>query len=252
MEVYLNYGIKYVGHKKIIKSMKRILLTFNSSNYKRGNKKLFDGTFSKYFDEIINYDENDLDSYILNIVKEIFELTQWNRGFGYWIWKPYIISQELKKLKSGDILFYLDSHFNFNDESLIEQITEDLKKDKNGLFWGNDASSNDIEWTTPYLVNAVETELNYKFSYDELMQEHGDAGLLFIKKNRFTVNFFKKWFDIMIKHKLEISDHYNSKAHELNNNFKENRHDQSVFNLMVKYYKLISPRYILYWQWGSE
>ena len=232
--------------------MKKILLTFNSSNYDRGNIKLFNGTFSKYFDTIINYTENDLDDYIANIVNEMITLSGWQRGYGYWIWKPYIISQELKKLESNDILFYLDSHFNFNDESLIEQIIKDLSKDKYGLFWGREARSNDIEWTTPYLVNAVETELNYKFSNDELMKEHGDAGLLFIRKNKFTVDFFEKWFDIMIKHKLELTDYYNAAAYELNNNFIENRHDQSVFNLMVKYYKLQSPEYIRYWEWGSE
>lgn len=31
------------------------------------------------------------------------------RGFGYWIWKPYIINQELSELENEDILVYIDS-----------------------------------------------------------------------------------------------------------------------------------------------
>jgi hypothetical protein len=31
------------------------------------------------------------------------------RGFGYWIWKPYIIDKELSALKPKDVLIYIDS-----------------------------------------------------------------------------------------------------------------------------------------------
>ena len=30
------------------------------------------------------------------------------KGYGYWLWKPYIIKKTLEKMKKGDILLYLD------------------------------------------------------------------------------------------------------------------------------------------------
>jgi len=31
------------------------------------------------------------------------------RGYGYWLWKPYIIKKNMERMKNGDILLYLDS-----------------------------------------------------------------------------------------------------------------------------------------------
>mgnify|MGYP000615107427 FL=1 len=28
------------------------------------------------------------------------------RGFGYWIWKPYLIMKQIDKMEDGDIFFY--------------------------------------------------------------------------------------------------------------------------------------------------
>ena len=30
------------------------------------------------------------------------------KGYGYWIWKPYIIKEALSKIKEGEILLYVD------------------------------------------------------------------------------------------------------------------------------------------------
>lgn len=43
-----------------------------------------------------------------------------SRGFGYWVWKPYIILETMKKLNYGDILLYVDigCHLVKNDKSM--------------------------------------------------------------------------------------------------------------------------------------
>ncbi len=60
------------------------------------------------FDEIIGLTEKDLQN------DENFWLKHNNfiesnlKGYGYWIWKPYIIMKTLEKMNNNDILLYLD------------------------------------------------------------------------------------------------------------------------------------------------
>ena len=43
--------------------------------------------------------------FFYNYDKEIFK----EQGFGYWIWKPYIVYEKLKELNKNDILIYMDA-----------------------------------------------------------------------------------------------------------------------------------------------
>lgn len=40
------------------------------------------------------------------------------RGYGYWLWKPYIILKQLELLNDGDILFYADCGCELNIRGL--------------------------------------------------------------------------------------------------------------------------------------
>jgi hypothetical protein len=40
-------------------------------------------------------------------------ILQQKRGAGYWLWKPYIIFQELYLARDGDIILYSDASVNF-------------------------------------------------------------------------------------------------------------------------------------------
>lgn len=60
------------------------------------------------FTEIKGYTAEHLqgDEYFLN--KHGNFINNNRRGFGYWIWKPYIIEQQMNKMEDGDVLFYID------------------------------------------------------------------------------------------------------------------------------------------------
>ena len=47
------------------------------------------------------------------------------RGFGYWIWKPYLIMKQIDKMEDGDVLFYSDCGCELgieNKDKLLECI----------------------------------------------------------------------------------------------------------------------------------
>ena len=84
-------------------------LTFASSNLaptlKRIGKEAED---SGFFDKIYLYDEHKLDKTFRKAHKQYFRENP--RGYGYWIWKPYLILKTLKeKMADGDILVFLDA-----------------------------------------------------------------------------------------------------------------------------------------------
>ena len=59
------------------------------------------------FDFIFAYTDKDIIS--TEFYKENKEILSLNRGAGYWLWKPYLILETLKKMNDGDVLLYLDS-----------------------------------------------------------------------------------------------------------------------------------------------
>ena len=186
--------------------------------------------------------ENDLDDYIKPIVKHIIDNYGRNggwigRGYGYWIWKPYLILKELKSLNEGDILAYFDIHIHFDKiKYQYDEILNVLENDEHHMIIAK-GYFNDFMFTTTYLKNIVEKELNYKFTEDQLLEFQREAGIIFVKKCDFTIKFFEQYFNIMANHIDAITDDHNQDI-DNHSTFIENRHDQSVCTLLAKYYNI--------------
>ena len=74
------------------------------------------------------------DEYFFN--KHVSFINNNRRGFGYWIWKPYIIKQWMDKMEDGDVLFYIDVGCELgieNRDKLIECIDDEYKMKYNNL-----------------------------------------------------------------------------------------------------------------------
>lgn len=224
--------------------MKKLLL-FLTSNYSidRINNDLIKNKYN-LFDEVKLMNENDLDNYIKPIVESNIE-KYGLRGYGYWIWKPYIILQELNKLQEDDILVHLDIHCHLN---IIKDKFNDIINELNdqSIILGN-CGFNDYIYTTTKLRKYIERYLNYKFTKDELNKCQYESGIQFIRNTKFSRNFIKTWFDLMLNGLDYVSDMYNNDKSN-HKTFVENRHDQSVISLLYKYNKL---KYIDYLGWGN-
>jgi hypothetical protein len=226
--------------------MKKELILFCTSNYKNINKDLIDNKYD-LFDEVKLLTENDLDDYIKPIVEDNRQKyghdgNGWpDRGYGYWIWKPYIILQELNKLNEGDILVHLDMHCHLN---VIKNYFNDIINELNNqsIILGN-VGFNDLMYTTTKLRKHVEKKLNHIFTDKQLNDVQYESGIQFIKNTEFSRNFIKTWFDLMLSGLDYVSDIYNN-DNENHETFIENRHDQSVISLLYKYYNLKCFKYL--------
>jgi len=218
--------------------MKKLVL-FVSTNFDRSrvNNNFFNGTYNHLFDEIKIYNENDLPDNIKENINNIME-KYGKRGYGFWVWKTYILSHELEQLNDNDILVHLDSHcFLENIEPKLDEYFELLQTMEKPLLVGWCWDANDLMFNTKKLIAYVGKQLNYKFSREELKQKQAEGGILFMRKNKFIVDFINLW-DKLLNDGIEyVSDNYNTKKYTYKE-FQDHRHDQALLSLLCKYYKI--------------
>ena len=153
------------------------------------------------------------------------------RGYGYWIWKPYIIKKTLEQMEDGDVLLYLDCgcEIDYRKQNIFNYYFELVKTE---CIIGTHIC-NDREWTKMDLILQLDM-LNDDYLNSE---QHQTGALLFLAcdKTRFIAN---EWY------KLGNSDYHNiDDTPSINKNidcFIEHRHDQSTFSLLTKKYNIYS------------
>ena len=126
--------------------MKKELLLFCTSNYFRVNNDLIHNKYN-LFDKVKLLSEYDLDDNIKNIINTIIN-KYGIRGYGYWIWKPYLILQELNNLRLKPT--------GVQNQFKVERISRSLEKDRfSALEYGlyrikfyEDSTRNKITSTT--------------------------------------------------------------------------------------------------------
>lgn len=100
--------------------MSNVLICFGGAAYDRVIEKtgsfLFDRkTYNRFVDELKVYDDRwllDSDFYRLNKAwwdKPDTKYNLPNRGFGWFIWKPYVIMNALASCQPGDVVLYIDA-----------------------------------------------------------------------------------------------------------------------------------------------
>jgi hypothetical protein len=175
------------------------------------------------FEHVHTYNENDLS---IDFLKEHNNFIQKNkRGYGYWIWKPQVIIQTLEKMKEGDILVYSDAGCSINKQNM-HKLKEYVKVVNIHELVGFNNGANESSWCKMDLLIL----LNRKPETQVV------ATSFIAKKSTETVEFFKKWLHICSVENYRYLD--DSKSIEPNSpDFKEHRHDQSIFSLLFKNFK---------------
>ena len=86
----------------------RIFITFGDNKFKKARK--FSAKMAKLrggFDKVIEYTPEDIDPAFKREHEDIFSI---KRGYGLWLWKPYIIWKTLNEVANeGDLVFYADA-----------------------------------------------------------------------------------------------------------------------------------------------
>jgi len=228
---------------------KIILLSFASDDLKKSIYRFKkQAKETNFYDEIRVMSFTDLDTNFKKVLKKLVSKGK-KKGFGYFMWKPYLVKKILEEINYGDVINYMDIGFH-----LIKENKKRFKDYLNYIY-----EKNNWILTFQYHNKIGEKIDNISFpSRKEREYSKGDlldffgfynkslitetpqymAGCFFIKKSKNSISFINEWLDIFYQ-RFDLVDDTESKLKNLNG-FIENRHDQSVFSLLCKKYNLDS------------
>lgn len=206
------------------------------------------GGGSKRYNDAANRFKVQLEN--LEIFDEIFAFTELNlkkredfwkkngnfieknkRGYGYWIWKPYLIMQQLECMKDDDILFYADSGCEVDcskKDKFIELKNYFMKEDCNPILSRKQfgfKEENYCKMDTFKALDCCDSSIMKTPQYQ--------ATFLAFKNTKKVRNFVKKWYESCIMEDYHLLDDTPSKLNNVHS-FKEHRHDQSLFSILYK------------------
>lgn len=208
-------------------------ITFSShDNYIKAGERLIDQAKNlKIFDQVKLFTLEDLkkDNLFWNKHKDFILSNQ--KGFGYWIWKPYIIKKLLDKINNNDILLYLDSgcEIDCKEKEYFEYCLNCVNKD---LIVGTLGKTIVEESCKMDLL--LYLDMNQEKYLKSKMHQAGANLILACKETRKLVD---EWFKLCENYNL-IND--SPSINKNINEFKEHRHDQSIYCLLTKKYNLYS------------
>lgn len=206
------------------------LLTYSDSNYEALQATLSgNAIFSGAFDFVISKNRNQLEE--TDFYRENKEILDQKRGAGYWLWKPYFILEELKKMPPNDILMYIDCGDELQDLSQLraflfskmENLDMLLTKGafKNGIYTKRDC----------FVLMGCDNQAYY----DEIQME---AGILVFKNTAQTQEIVQKWLTYCKN--IFISTDIPNVGTENLPGFIDHRHDQSVLTNLSIIFNLYS------------
>lgn len=203
--------------------------SFGDSRYAGSRERLQEQVADfDLFDSIHFYNEYDLPTSFWDDFQEYLSADV--RGFGYWVWKPFIILDTLAGMDDGDVLLYVDMgcHLNSRGKERLLAYWKEVKLNESGFLVSQlEPERKECFWTKGDLLDYFRIR-----GKEEMYSPQYQSGIIFIRKEPKTVALIKAWLD-MYYYDIRLLDDTPSKS-ENESGFVQHRHDQSVFSLLLK------------------
>lgn len=211
-----------------------ILLTFGAGlpNWRGAASRLArQADESGWFTEVLKYDEARLRREFPNFYNaHAAVLSPRIRGFGYWIWKPFLIARALERaMDSGAAgVVYLDSGFELNSRSTAatKRLNEylDIAREQD-VFAMHLPGHPEYAWTRREVMDAVDLP-------SSLRQTPQVQATPVMKASARSLEFAETWSEYCVRDDYRlVRDHG---GQEIDQRFQAHRHDQSVFSCLTK------------------
>ena len=202
-------------------------LAFADSRYGSQKRIRREADSMNVFDDITVGDERILETWFRKKYKHLLH----GRGYGYWIWKPYLVRRTMDRMDEWDFLVYADAGCTLNPKGIkrLHEYCEMAQKCPAGIV-AFDQHWREAEWTKSDLFEYLGVLGNPDY------MEHGQVATtcFIIQKKPLSQQFIDTWYYIHTSHHSLTTDEPSRLPNDPN--FQEHRHDQSVFSLLsVKY-----------------
>jgi hypothetical protein len=173
------------------------------------------------------------------------------RGWGYWLWKPFLLRSYLRRIQDGELLFYLDAGF----EILVEN------KDRLQRLLQQSALNGALLFGCPQypILNAIfwaKQDLLDRFAQNYGLKNLEQiplvaAGSLALVKNKQNLALLDDWYSIGASEGGHLIDDSPSVATQ-KQLFIEHRHDQAIFDFLIVAHGIPATGSFLYYDYGRE
>jgi hypothetical protein len=197
------------------------LITFATDNMSIAAQICKDSALANNVDEVKVYGPKDIDAEFMADNKAIFDQP---RGFGYWLWKPYLIDRELKEMNEGDFLIYSDAGIEFvnNVNHVIDRMPDDIWLF--GNMWQHE------HWCKGDVLYKAEKIGVFNLGHDEKQVQ---ASVIIIRNTAFARHFVSEWLKY-----CQVPGYIDDSPSKTPNppEFKEHRHDQAILTCLAYSY----------------
>ncbi len=179
------------------------------------------------FDRITGHTDKDLERDFRGFWKEhgAFIKANRRRGYGCWLWKPFLILHHLKEMHNDDILLYADAGCELNPygrQRLIEYLEM--------------AAEHSIVTSKTHCPLTVLTKMDTIVRLDPELRHiarfQHQANFILIKKTGDTVGLAEEWFAISTENNYRYLDDSESVAPN-DRRYAEHAHDQAILTLLL-------------------
>jgi hypothetical protein len=160
------------------------------------------------------------------------------KGFGLYVWKPYLISHYLGTLDANTDLLYLDAgcvmHLSTSSIKRLDNLLRTLddssvistELNRRHFGWDHD-SFLEVNWTKSQLLSVL------SLSKEACETPQRQAGVILIRRNNKSEQFLKDWLDLSTVDNGYFISEQDSEVNQ-DPRFIAHRHDQSTFSSLSK------------------
>jgi hypothetical protein len=208
--------------------MKSHLVCYASARFLPSQQRLIESALRYGVDEVRAWNRAMLEeTTFYKMHKGILDLP---RGGGYWLWKPFIIEEALKKIRTDDVIVYLDAGVEITGK-LSPLLCLCLERSGIMVFAGH---YDDVG--VPNLCRTwTKRDCFVGMDCDEARYHEGqmlDASLIVLARTERSLAFIHEW-GLYCRQSSILTDQPNLCGLPNLPGFLDHRHDQSVLSLMA-------------------
>lgn len=204
--------------------------TYGDKSYTAARKRIVqEANATGWFHSVIGYGPKKLPENFTSIYSDI--LSQ-KRGGGYWIWKIPILQEAMDLAEEGDFVVYADAgcKINGDGEERFKDYLDMIRKSHYDVL-SFEIPHPEYMWTTENIFQAFEVD-----SKNASIRETNQlmATVLVMQKGAHSRKFLRLVSEVLRSDPFLFTDKYNDEARRANDQFKDNRHDQSILSVARK------------------
>lgn len=225
-------GLRYRVRRRLAprRKRKKVFITFSDGHLYKGKYLAWAVRRLGLFDEVKAYGPQDLGEAFW--ARHGPFVAVHSRGFGFWVWKPYIIQRELQALRDDDILVWSDAGALLVPETRARPALEKSFRRLQDMPVGLAAAA--VNSSYVWCKEDVFAALGVTDETDKKIYQY-ESGRILCRKHPPAMRVIDGWAALAWERHYHLFDNSPSRLPN-HREFKEHRHDQALLSILMHQY----------------